>query len=53
MKVVFWKKNIYEVVCEQEGISGLRRGERKFGVLELQGQTDGSSVRNISAGSFT
>ena len=37
----------------QGGRSGLHRGGKTFGGLGLQGQSDGSSVRNIFEGSFT
>ena len=35
------------------GLSGLHRGGSTFGGLGLQGQPDGSSVRNVFEGSFT
>ena len=41
------------MVCVRRGISGLRRGGRTFGELGLQGQPDGSSVRNILEDSCT
>ena len=42
------------MVCGQGGgLSRLHRGGRTFGELGLQGQPDGSSVRNIFEGSFT
>ena len=41
------------MVCVGGVLSGLCRGVRDFGELGLQGQTDGSSVRNIFECSFT
>ena len=41
------------MICGQGDISGLCRGGRTFGGLGLQGQPDGSSVRNMFEGSFT
>ena len=41
------------MVYGQGGLSGLSRGVRIFCALGLQGQPDGSSVRNIFEGSFT
>ena len=35
------------MLCGQGSLSGLRRGGRTFGGLGLQGQPDGSPVRNI------
>ena len=35
------------MVCGREGLSGICIGGRTFGWLGIQGQTDGSSVRNI------
>ena len=41
------------MVCGRGGISGLRRGGITFGELGMQGQIDGSSVRNIFEDSCT
>ena len=41
------------MVCRRGGLSGLQRGGRTFGGLELQGQSDGSSESNMFEGSFT
>ena len=42
-----------EVLCGQEGLSGLRKGGRTFGILGLQGQLDGYLVQFYLKGSFT
>ena len=41
------------MVCGGGGISGLHRGDITFGGLDMQGQTDVSSVRNMFGVSFT
>ena len=41
------------MVGGQEGISELCRGGRPVGEFEIQGRTDGYSVRNIFEGFFT
>ena len=41
------------MVFGQGGLSGIRRGGIAFDGLRLQGQSDGSSVRNIFEGLFT
>ena len=41
------------MVCGRGGLSGLRRGGITVGGLGMQGQPDGSSVRNNCEGLFT
>ena len=40
-EIVSLERFLFEVVCEQGGLSGLCRGGRTFGGLGLQGQPDG------------